>query len=197
MKVLKAYLFPATLLCFGCAQRVSEPHLFPQTSTPSSQIEPNQSERGAADHTPSLPWWQQIQVPDDEIFVGATADGSAALWVRAKYRQASAGTRVAFLHWEKRDPPPPFFERSELSTEDFDCVSGKSRTLEVLAYSDRMTQGSVVHSEVTPWEWHYVVPDSMIDAVAKKLCLNGKTSPAKKKPPKPMKRVPQSAPQYL
>ena len=195
--MLKAYLFPATLLCFGCAQRVSEPSASQQASTPAPQIEPHQSENAGAYQTPSLPWWQQIQAPGDEIFVAAAADGSVALWMRVKYREVPTGTRVAFLHWETRDAHPPYFEQSQLETEEFDCTAGKSRLLEALAYSDRLTQGNVVHSEVTPWHWHYVVPDSMIDFVAKRICTNSRTFPTQKNRPKPTKRAPQSETQSV
>ena len=191
-------LCAAALLCGGCVPRQ------PTASVDAlEQVETSQQDAG--DPAPvtrqaslgkpaASPWWQAIKPGDHEVFAGANT--VSAVWVSDEYRITPTGTRIAFLHWEMAAAPgaPADASLAERSTEEFDCATGRNRVLERYIYTGRMAQGRLQRTDHTAETWRYVQPDTMIDFVAKVVCLAKEQKPT---PPKRKSKVihrPQAAP---
>ena len=60
-----------------------------------------------------------------------------------------------------------------------DCVKGKLRVNQRLAYADKGGQGAVTSSEKTPGQWVYPDPESINEQLVLKICFDKKTATPK------------------
>lgn len=58
----------------------------------------------------------------------------------------------------------------------FDCVKGKLRVNQRLAYADKGGQGAVTSSEKNPGQWTYPDPESINEQLVLKICFDKKTA---------------------
>ena len=56
----------------------------------------------------------------------------------------------------------------------FDCVKGKLRVNQRLAYADKGGQGAVTSSEKNPGQWTYPDPESINEQLVLKICFDKK-----------------------
>ena len=61
----------------------------------------------------------------------------------------------------------------------FDCVKGKLRVNQRLAYADKGGQGALTSSEKNPGQWVYPDPESINEQLVLKICFDKKTAHAK------------------
>ncbi len=61
----------------------------------------------------------------------------------------------------------------------FDCVKGKLRVNQRLAYADKGGQGAVTSSEKNPGQWVYPDPESINEQLVLKICFDKKPATPK------------------
>ena len=60
--------------------------------------------------------------------------------------------------------------RSTRTHYEYDCGEGKSRLLDVIAYSEKMAGGEIVHKDERTRDWRPNLPDSGIEKLWKYAC---------------------------
>jgi hypothetical protein len=119
------------------------------------------------------------------LFLTALAGNALAAWTEINKNERgtvyadrstirrSAGT---IKMWSLTDysQPKPFTKgrsySSSMMLEEHDCQEQRTRLLQVTLYSEQMREGALVHTESTPFEWTYVQPDSVGEALLKFAC---------------------------
>jgi hypothetical protein len=68
--------------------------------------------------------------------------------------------------WTKSIYPASDSKREQVGLASFNCRTKMWRTLQVTTYR----RNGEVDTDATPTPWHYVVPDTVVEAVAKVVC---------------------------
>jgi hypothetical protein len=60
--------------------------------------------------------------------------------------------------------------KSLIALEEFDCSSDRKRTIQLTGYKGSMGTGGTVGTEEGGNKWTYVIPNSLIDVMYKRVC---------------------------
>ena len=126
--------------------------------------------RASETATRTTNWWLSITPPENELFIGVTADESSAYWANTKFLETPAGTRIVFVHVEESTPTAPDYSLSVREIMEINCKVNQFRTQQLTGFLNRNLSGSITITEQTSGPWTYIPPGSIDDALQERTC---------------------------
>jgi hypothetical protein len=104
----------------------------------------------------------------DWVHVGESDDGNYTTYVDINTKK-TVGRYIRV--WTLMDMKKPEGNIKSLVTlEEFDCSSDRKRVIQLTGYKDSMGTGGTVGTEEGSMRWTYVIPNSLVDVMYKRVC---------------------------
>ena len=112
------------------------------------------------------PWAGVALAPEGWTYVGWT--DQTQIYFRLPVVREAGGFLRVWIRWELVRPHDSVSSFAALS--EYDCALGRTRNIQVVEYSNRNLQGSVVSSLPQEFDWTYDSPGTLGDLIKKAVC---------------------------